>query len=238
MKNLRQSVIMIAVSLLLSVNVFATDSGGNSVYIDQTNADNSSVSITQTGSGNQVGDPTSLLTPQFVIDGNAMNLTIQQDGMNNSIVGTFVGGDSTATITQTGNGNSLILNQGNFGTGSGTLALTYTGDNNTHTLNMGTTSNASNYNYSLTAVGNSNIITSNINSTYTVNNITITGSSNTLTTTQIGAGGTATTSGHYINTSIIGNSNSVAITQDGITRPNQVTLNVTGNNTSTAIIQH
>ena len=79
-------------SLLFATGVFATNSGNNSVYIDQTNADNSTVSITQTGSGNAVGDRASLLQPAFVIDGNAMSLTIVQDGMNNSIVGNFIGG--------------------------------------------------------------------------------------------------------------------------------------------------
>jgi len=238
MKKMTRNIVMMAVSLLIAGFAFAADSGGNSVYIDQTNADNSTVSITQIGSDNKVGDPTSLLVPQFKIDGNAMMLTILQTGMNNSIFGNFIGGDSTSIITQTGNGNTLTLTQGNFGTGSGSMNMTYTGDNNTHFLNMGTIANASNYNYLLTAVGNSNSITNTINSTYTFNSIHITGNSNTLTTTQIGANGSPTLQGHYFNTSIIGNNNTASITQDGTTRPNQVTLNVTGNNTSTTIVQH
>lgn len=238
MKSKRLGIVMFAVSLLFSVSAWAVDSGGNSVYIDQTNADNSSVSITQTGSDNSVGDPTSLLTPQFVIDGNSMNLSITQNGMLNAITGNFIGGDSTATISQDGNSNSLILNQGNFGTNSGTLSLTYTGSNNSHTLNMGTTSDASNYNFSLTATGNYNNITNTINSKYTNDTFTITGSHNTVTTTQSGFGGSSNTPGHYINTSIIGNNNAVSISQDGTTLANRVTLNVSGNSTSTSIIQH
>ena len=75
---------MFAVSLLFSVVAWATDSGGNSIYIDQTNADNSTVSITQTGSNNSVGDPSSLLTPQFAIDGNNMNLDRKSTRLNSS----------------------------------------------------------------------------------------------------------------------------------------------------------
>lgn len=238
MKSKRLGIVMFAVSLLFSVSAWAVDSGGNSVYIDQTNADNSSVSITQTGSDNSVGDPTSLLTPQFVIDGNSMNLNITQNGMLNTITGNFIGGNSTATISQDGNSNSLILNQGNFGTSSGTLTLTYTGSNNSHTLNMGTTSDTSNYNFTLTATGNNNNITNTLNSKYINDTFSITGNNNSVTTTQLGFNGSANASGHYINTSIIGNSNTVSITQDGTSMANRVTLNVSGNSTSTSIIQH
>ena len=92
--------IAFVMGLLLAGGVMAADSGGNSVYIDQTNADNSTVSITQAGSGNSFGDPNSLTNPQFTIDGNNMNLTVTQDGMMNSITGNFIGGDSTANIVK------------------------------------------------------------------------------------------------------------------------------------------
>ena len=235
---MKKAILIGIMSLLSFVNAFAVDSGGNSVYIDQTTADNSNVSITQTGSGNQVGDRTNLITPAFVIDGNAMNLTIVQTGMNNSIVGNFIGGDSTANITQEGSGNSFALTQGNFGTSSGLLNITKTGDNNTVALNMGITSNAGNYNYSLTISGNTNNITSTINSKYTQNTMTITGSTNTVTTTQVGFNGNQSTPGHNVALSIIGNSNSVAILQNGTTFANAITLNISGSNTTTAITQH
>ena len=238
MNTLNRNIVMTAISMMISGLTMAADSGGNSVYIDQTDADNSSVSITQTGSDNSVGDRTSLLTPAFEIDGNSMFLTIIQDGMNNAIIGNFIGGDSTANITQIGNGNSLTLNQGNFGTSSGLLNLTYTGDNNTHNLNMGTSANAGNYNFSLTATGSSNTITNTINSKYTFNEVVIVGNSNTMTTTQIGAHGTSNVTGHSFKSNIIGSNNTASITQDGTTRPNQVTLNVTGSGTSTTIVQH
>lgn len=225
-------------SLLFATGVFATNSGNNSVYIDQTNADNSTVSITQTGSGNAVGDRASLLQPAFVIDGNAMSLTIVQDGMNNSIVGNFIGGDSTASITQTGSGNSFSLTQGNFGTNAGSMTLTKTGDNNSVTFAMGTTADTSNYLYNLTISGGNNTVSSTMNSKYIVNNITLTGDHNSYTTVQSGASGTSNSPGHKITSTIIGNYNTVSITQNGTTTPNIINLNVTGNNTSTTIVQH
>lgn len=235
---MKVKVITFVMASLFSISALATDSGGNSVYIDQTNADNSTVSITQTGSNNTIGDPNSLMAPSFVIDGNSMALTIDQNGMNNSITGNFIGGSSTATISQDGNSNATNLNMGNMGTSTGVLGLSITGDNNITGLNIGVTHDAGNYNYSATIVGGSNTLTSNINSKNTTNAFNVTGSSNTITTTQIGANGTTQTGGHNITTNVIGLSNSMTILQDGITNPNSVTLNVTGSNTTTNIIQH
>ena len=174
---------------LLLVGSAVADTG-NSVYIDQTNADNSTVSITQSGQGNMVGDPNNFSTPQFAIDGNNMALTVTQDGVGNALTGNFIGGDSTASINQTGNFNTVNLNYGNMGSNGGTLNIGITGDTNAVGLNIGTTNNASNYNYTLGVTGNSNSITSNINSKNTNDSFTVNGSSNTITTTQIGVNGT------------------------------------------------
>lgn len=235
---MKKTILYSIMSLLLAGNAFGTDSGGNSVYIDQTNSDNTNVSITQTGSGNQIGDALSLISPAFLIDGNSMILTIIQDGMNNSIIGNFVGGDSTASITQTGSGNIFRLNQGNFGTNAGSMTVTKTGDNNVVEFNMGTTHITNNYLYNLAIVGNLNTVTSTMNSKYIENNFTITGNSNNVTTTQIGAHGTSITPGHKITASLIGDNNSVSITQNGTTTPNLISLNVTGSSTITNITQH
>ena len=80
MKKTVRALLAYVMSLLLVASAFATNSGNNSVYIDQTNADNSTLTITQTGSGNAVGDRSSLLQPAFLIDGNNMVATLTQDG--------------------------------------------------------------------------------------------------------------------------------------------------------------
>jgi hypothetical protein len=226
------------VMALLLVGSAMADTGGNSVYIDQTNADQSSISITQTGSNNNVGDTNTSTGTSFAIDGNSMSLTIDQNGMNNSITGNFIGGNSTANITQDGKTKTSVLNMGNMGTSSGSLIQSITGDNNTTTLNIGVTNDSGNYNLSTTLTGGSNSLTNNINSKNTINEFTITGDSNTYTTTQIGANGTALTGGHNIKSSVIGDSNTLTVLQNGVTNPNSVTVNVTGSGTTTSITQH
>ena len=235
---MKTKLIAFVMTMLLVGSALAVDSGGNSVYIDQTNADNSSVTITQTGSDNSLGDPNSLTSPSFKIDGNGITANITQDGMNNSITGGIIGGGTTANVTQTGNSNSTNLNMGNMGTDNGVLNVTVTGDNNTTGLNIGTTRDASNYNYGLTITGGSNSVTSNINSKNTNNSITVSGDSNTITTTQTGANGTTQSGGHNITISNIGSKYTIGVSQNGTTNPNSATVNVTGSNASVSVIQH
>jgi hypothetical protein len=211
--------------LLLAGSALAD--GGNSVYIDQTNADQSTVTITQTGSNNNVGDTNTTTGNPFAIDGNSMFLTINQDGMLNSILGNFIGGNSTATIDQIGNSNTTTFNYGNFGTSSGTVGIVL----------IATLRNSSNYLYNLNVTGDSNNITSTINSAYTTNLFTIAGNSNTLTTTQTGFG-TLTGGGHNITTNVIGSSNAITVSQDGTTNANSAVINLTGSNSAISITQH
>ena len=229
------------ITLLLIVTTISSsmaDSGGNSVYIDQTNADNSVVTITQTGSNNRVGDPDSNSAPSFQIDGNTILATIIQDGIDNALTGMIIGGDSTFTFTQTGNSNSSAFNMGSMGTDTGILTMDITGNSNTTIMNIGSTNNSSNYDYNLLMTGNNNTLTSNINSTFTVNTFTITGSNNEITTTQIGAGGSSNVDGHNIAVSNIGNYNTIEITQDGTTNPDSAIVNLTGDNATVSITQH
>ena len=225
----------VVMGLLLATGALAD--GGNSVYIDQTNADQSTVTITQTGSNNNVGSINTTTGDAFVIDGNSMNLTITQDGMNNSILGNFIGGNSDATISQIGNSNSTVLNYGNFGTSSGTLGISFNGSNNNSILNIGTLRNSSNYLYNLDITGDSNSVTSTINSAYTTNSHTIAGNSNILTTTQTGFG-TLTGGGHNITTNVIGDSNTISVSQDGNSIANSAVINLTGSNSAVSVTQH
>jgi hypothetical protein len=227
-------------AMVVAICSTAALADGNSVYIDQTNADNSTVSITQTGQDNKVGDPNSLTAPSFVIDGNAMNLTIIQDGMGNSITGNFIGGDSTANINQTGDFNTSVLNFGNSGSNGGTLDISIIGNSNATTLNVGTTASANNYYYQLNigtngingSSSNSNAVTSSINSVNASTTIKLSGgNSNVINTAQSGG------SGHIIDLNVIGGSNTVGITQDGV-NANSAIVNITGSGTTTSIIQH
>ena len=221
--------------LLLAGSALAD--GGNSVYIDQTNADQSAVTITQTGSNNNVGSANTVTGDPFVIDGNSMFLTITQDGMNNSILGNFIGGNSTATISQIGNSNSTVLNYGNFGTSSGVLGISFNGSNNSSILNIGTLRNSSNYLYNLDVTGDNNTVTSTINSAYTTNNFSLAGNLNKVITTQTGFG-TLAGGGHNIDTNVIGSNNNITVSQDGNTIANSAVINLTGSNSAITVTQH
>ena len=230
--------IALIMSMMISYMAFAVDSGGNSVYIDQTNADNSTVTITQTGSGNNIGDPDDGVTPAFVMDGNNLDITMTQNGMNNDIVGNLIGGDTTAVITQDGSLNYLKTTQGSFGTLNGNLHLTFTGDSNSTELTFASTNNTSNYDYNMTVTGDNNDITSTMNSKYIDNDIAITGDSNIITTTQIGYNGTASVHGHKIDFNLIGSNNTFDILQNGVTTHDTIVLNFTGDNSTVNITQH
>ena len=235
--NILRNTLLLIMMIAMSRSSLS-DSGGNSVYIDQTNADNSTVSITQTGANNTVGDPNNVGTPSFEIEGNSMLFTILQDGMNNAIRGNLIGGGATADITQTGNSNTTDLNMGSMGTGSGTLSLTFTGSNNESLLNIAALHDSSNYSYIATITGSNNILTSTINSKYTDNTFLVTGSYNEITTTQTGANGTNNVVGNNIAISNIGNNNTISVLQDGVTNPNSAIVNLTGDNATVNVIQH
>jgi hypothetical protein len=235
--GLSSKLLTLVCAAIFSITALAVDSGGNSVYIDQTNADNSSVTITQAGSGNTIGDPNSLTNPAFKIDGNGITATITQDGMNNSIIGGIIGGGTNATVNQTGNSNSTDLNMGNMGTDNGNLNIGITGNNNTTSLNIGLIRDSSNYNYGLSITGDSNSVSSTINSKNTNNNIQVAGDSNTITTTQTGANGTTQTGGHAISINNIGSNNIIGVTQNGTTTPNSAIVNVTGSGASVSVTQ-
>jgi len=235
---MKKGLLLFSMMSILVSAVQAQQSGNNSVYIDQTNADNSTITITQTGSGNEIGDRVAMVDPAFIIEGNNMDLTINQDGMNNIITGNFIGGDSTLSIDQTGSLNIFSLTQGNFGTNGGNWVANFTGDSNNVGITMGSTANTGNYIYNLNVTGNTNTLTSTMNSKYITNNITITGDTNTYTTTQTGFSGTNIVAGHKIDSTIIGDSNVLTVTQDGTNAANYATVNITGNNTTTTIVQH
>jgi hypothetical protein len=172
------------------------------------------------------------------MDGNNLDITMTQNGMNNDIVGNLIGGDTTAVITQDGNTNYLNTIQGSFGTLNGNLHLTFTGDSNSTELNFASTNNTSNYDYNMTVTGDSNDITSTMNSKYIDNDIAITGDTNIITTTQIGYNGTASVHGHKIDFNLIGSNNTFDILQNGVTTHDTIVLNFTGDNSTVNITQH
>lgn len=76
----------------------------NEIYIDQV-GDSLDLDITQTGSGNEVGDTTTDLT----LDGDSMTFAITQTGDNNKIDAVIKGNNYSGTWTFSGDGNEVDL---------------------------------------------------------------------------------------------------------------------------------
>lgn len=236
MKN--KLIIVMALMVGFAMPAFGDDSGGNSVYIKQSAGDGLDLTITQTGYNNAIGDENSLITPEFNFDGDNITATMIQDGMNNSITGNIVGSGTTADIEQTGTGNAYVINMGSHGSSDGSLTLKATGNDNTATLNFATTSSATGYNYNANITGDSNALTSTVNSRYVTVDITSTGDNNTINTTQSGFNGSSQNPGHGISITNSGSGNSISVSQDGSTARNSTNVNVSGTNASVSVTQH
>ena len=222
---------------LLSVVVIGY-ADGNEVYITQI-GDTLDLDITQTGSGNRVGDLT-LNTP-VDLDGDDMTFSITQTGDNNTIDAVINGDTYTGTWSFTGDSNSVDLSCSSLDTATCqtvTLDITTNGDSNDFTINIGENDDASSMTIDFTVDGDSNIILANLdatgaNVTITVDNSTSLYGGNTITIDQDDAG---STSGHSITADITGGGNTVDITQSGL---NDQTVNIvtSGDNQDIDIVQ-
>ena len=176
--------------LLISVNVFGAD---NSIYIDQT-GDNSTIDITQTGSGNVIrgiqGVGTSNITPAKMYGGSSA-IDIQQIGSTNTLnlgfnvstaIGRAYGIDLTYYVT--GNSGTATINSNNAGSGtSGSNFIDVRQTGNSAGINLNILGSKNDFT-AVTSGGSGNSITATINADETVNNISMTGGgSNTLTQT-------------------------------------------------------
>ena len=134
-------------SIITMVAIFwATLGFANEIYIDQV-GDNLDLTITQTGSGNEVGDTTTDLT----LAGSNMTFSITQTGDNNQIDAIIKGSTYTGTWAFTGDSNTVDLLCSSTTTGDCdtvtvniTVGANTTGgaDNNVFQIYMGETSGA------------------------------------------------------------------------------------------------
>lgn len=195
----------------------------NDIYIEQS-GDNLTLSVTQEGTGNEVGNSTTGVS----ITGDDMNLTISQVGNTNTVEMSVTGDNYTGNIDVTGSSNTVTLNCDSVGSGNcGTVTntLTLTGNSNTLTLNVGETNDASDSNITYSVTGSSNTITGTVDGTNVTASTTISGSTNTHDVTISGGG----VSGHSLTHSHTGGLGSFTLNQSGI---NDTTVNLTtsGNN--------
>lgn len=200
-------------AILMTSGMMASGAFANDVYVEQI-GDNSTVSITQTGSGNLVNGNvggTGNIDDSALIKGDNNNVTVSQIGVNNTL--------------------SLVINNETNG-GGATVVVSADGIGNNQTIGCGTplssSCNASIIRSEIT--GNYNNTVQNLTGGVVQSKISINGNYNNVTHTASGAGlhsGDITVSGS--GTSTI--ANAVTLTQSGALAKNAViTSNGTNNN--------
>jgi trimeric autotransporter adhesin len=192
--------ILIVAMMLASLGVAA-----NEVYIEQV-GDSSTITVTQDGTGNKVGD--SGTGNEAFIGGGSNTVTIDQVGSNNTLAMTVNGANASVIVDVLGSGNESTINCGttqSAGCSSSTIKQVIDGDDNIVTQNLGT---GANHYSEINITGNTNTVThTSTNSGASTVNITATGDLNTIGVTQSGL--TAKT----VSVNTTGNSNTVSITQ-------------------------
>jgi hypothetical protein len=177
----------------------------NEVYIEQV-GDSSTISITQDGTGNKVGD--SGTGNEAFIGGGSNTVTIDQVGSNNTLAMTVNGAAAGVIVDVTGSGNESTINCGttlSAGCSSSTIKQVIAGDDNVVTQDLGT---GANHTSEINITGDTNTVThTSTNSGASTVAITATGDSNTIGVTQSGL--TAKT----VSVNSTGNSNNISIVQ-------------------------
>lgn len=195
---MKSKVIALVMAMLGICNVFAND-----VYIEQVGS-SSSVTITQEGTGNQVGNST---TDVYIGSGSNI-VSVEQIGDSNILAMVVNGSSADVTVSTTGSGNEQTINCGtttSAGCSGSTITQTVTGDDNIITQNLGA---GANHTSNITVTGSTNTITHTSTATGTTTmNATISGDLNTVGVTQSGM----TTQNVTINST--GNSNTITVNQ-------------------------
>lgn len=220
--------------LVLSAMTTLGMAADNSIYIDQA-GDNSTITMTQDGSGNKVkgiltNGTAGGTTDAAKLTGNAQTINIEQTGATNVLslgVNTTQGGSVTGyanvgvnlnyQVTDGGNTGYININNNGLGTASGNVvSIVQSGGGATTNLNMTGSSNQLTVNSS---GGANNSFTGTINADQTV-----------ATVNQTGGGGNTTT------LDMTGDKGSVTLTTVGATNTTNVTQSAYGSNGAQAII--
>lgn len=154
----------------------------NEIYIEQV-GDSSTITITQDGSGNKIGDS---MTDAYIGSG-SNTVTIDQIGANNELSLVVNGASTSVIVDTTGSGNIQTINCGTTsaaGCSGSTIKQVVNGDDNIITQNLGA---GANHYSEINVTGSTNTIThTSTNSGVTSAIITSTGDTNTIGVTQSG----------------------------------------------------
>jgi hypothetical protein len=170
----------LAIAFIMAM--LSTHSFANDIYIEQV-GDSSTISITQDGTGNKVGDS---ITPIFIGGGSNL-VTINQVGSGNELSMVVNGAAAAVTLNTTGSNNTQDVQCGttSSSTCSGSIITqTINGDDNTVTQNLGS---GANHESKIEVTGGSNIIAhTSTNSGTSFADIAVAGDTNNINVTQSG----------------------------------------------------
>jgi hypothetical protein len=208
------------------VMVQYANAASNSVYVDQI-GDGSTISITQTGLSNAVGNATTKAT----FNGQNNLVTIDQIG-NSNVTNINVQGDGvTVNSNVTGDNNTVGIACGAGGSCTGsTITNTITGDGNTVTQNgegLTLSTVTINTNNNTVNIQNDSTAVAGAKSTVLIDG----GGGNDVAITQTGV---AATNGHDASVNILGATNTVDIKQGGNV-DSKVVTSITGSGNSLTV---
>ena len=199
-------------AIVLSFGAFA---GNNDIYITQTGT-GLTLTIDQIGATNTVGTSNSRAT----LSGTSMTVDIDQIGDSNSFLASILQGNSSSwTWSVTGDSNAGTFAVGATGDAANSdFDYITVGDSNVFSWTQGAASTATGGNQDFAITGTSNDYTGTCEVIGCINNWTISGNSNDITTLQTGS------ADHQITATLTGNSNTVTIDQTDTASTNVVNL--------------
>ena len=199
-------------AICLSFGAFA---GNNDIYITQTGT-GLTLTIDQIGATNTVGTSGARAT----LSGTSMTVDIDQIGDTNSFLASILQGNSSSwTWRVTGDSNTGTFAVGATGdVQNSDFDYITVGDSNTFSWTQGAAATATGGNQDFAINGTSNAYVGTCEVVGCINNWTISGNSNDITTTQTGS------ADHQITATLTGSSNTVTIDQTDTTSTNVVNL--------------
>lgn len=209
----------------------------NEIYIQQI-GDNLALTISQTGTGNKIGDL--LTTTPALLSGDAMTFSITQNGDFNTIAATIQGNTYSGAWVFNGNSNTVDLTcdaTAGVNCETVTVDITVNGNSNDFYVYIGENKIADNLVADFTIDGDSNVITANLDATnaditFVIDN-SLAASGNIITIDQDDAG---SVNGHSITYDLTGGGNTIGITQSGLT-DKTIDITSTANDGTVSITQ-
>ena len=172
---------LLTLAMMLNVSLYGAD---NEIYIDQS-GDTANIDLEQLGSGNIIGglDSTAGSLTPLDLDGNTLDLILNQIGDSNKFLGDILGDNIVGYFNFDGNSNTFTIQvdpTNTYGADGSNLNVQTTGDSNTFNLDLATNAMASNTDLDWIINGSSNTLTFDIDVDGAFSYVDIDGDSNTV----------------------------------------------------------